>query len=314
MNTSADSVVASRQAQAVHQELKDQRANPGGSVPSRAEQLAMADRIGDATTEPPGVTYDDVTAGGVPAQWATPQGADRQPVLLYFHGGGFCFCSTQSHRKLVGHLASAAGCRALSVGYRLAPEDPHPAALTDAVAAYRWLLSTEVDPRQIIVAGDSAGGGLALALLVAARDEGLPLPRAGVLCSPWVDLAMTGESITTRAEVDVRQEAAGTRWCAGLYLAGQDPRDPYASPLYADLTGLPPLYIQAGDWDILFDDALRLAERARQAAVEVRLDVFPEMLHAHQIWAGSMPEADDAVARIGAYARDRFTGRPEGPA
>ncbi len=300
-------VPASEQARAVHQLLREQRAAAGRSVPSRAEQLAMAERISDSTTEPPGVTYDDVVAGAVPAQWVTPEGADARRVLVYFHGGGYCFCSMHSHRKLAGHLARAAGCRALNVDYRLAPEHPHPAALTDAFAAYRWLLATGVEAGDVVVAGDSAGGGIAVALLVKARDEGVPLPAAGVLLSPWIDLAMTADSITTRAEVDMRQDPAGTKWCAQLFLAGQDPRDPYASPLYADLTGLPPLYIQAGDWDILADDAHRLTDRARRAGVDVRLDLFPEMLHAHQIWAGNMPEADDAVARIGDYVRQRLT-------
>jgi acetyl esterase/lipase len=142
-----------------------------------------------------------------------------------------------------------------------------------------------------------------MALLLKLRDEDLPLPAAGVLMSPWVDLAMTGQSLASRAEVDVRQDAAGTRWCAGRYLDGHDPRDPYASPLYGNLTGLPPLYIQAGDWDILVDDAHRLADNARSAGVAVRFDLFPEMLHAHQLWAGNMPEADDAVARLGQYLR-----------
>ncbi|HEX7522350.1 MAG TPA: alpha/beta hydrolase [Acidimicrobiia bacterium] len=300
-------VPASEQARAVHQLLREQRAAAGRSVPSRAEQLAMAERISDSTTEPPGVTYDDVVAGAVPAQWVTPEGADARRVLVYFHGGGYCFCSMHSHRKLAGHLARAAGCRALNVDYRLAPEHPHPAALTDAFAAYRWLLATGVEAGDVVVAGDSAGGGIAVALLVKARDEGVALPAAGVLLSPWIDLAMTADSITTRAEVDMRQDPAGTKWCAQLFLAGQDPRDPYASPLYADLTGLPPLYIQAGDWDILADDAHRLTDRARRAGVDVRLDLFPEMLHAHQIWAGNMPEADDAVARIGDYVRQRRT-------
>ena len=299
-------VPASEQAQAVHRLLREQRAAAGTTVPSRAEQLAAAERVGDSTTEPAGVTYEDITVDGVPAQWVNPDGADLRRVLLYFHGGGFCFCSMHSHRKLVGHLAKAAGCRALNVDYRLAPEHPHPAALTDALTAYRWLLEHGTEARGVIVAGDSAGGGIALALLVNARDMGLQLPAAGVLCSPWVDLAMTGDSVTTRADVDVRQDPVSTKWCAKLFLAGQSPRDPYASPLYADLTGLPPLYVQAGDWDILVDDATRLADRARCAGVDVRLDVFPEMLHAHQIWAGNMPEADAAVARIGDYARQHL--------
>jgi acetyl esterase/lipase len=285
--------------------LREQRAEAAraASVPTRAEQLEMAERIGDSTTEPTGVVYDEVVAGGVPALWATPAGAATSPVLLYFHGGGYCFGSIHSHRKLVGHLARAAGCRALSVGYRLAPEHPHPAALTDALAAYRWLLDQGVRPDDVVVAGDSAGGGIAVALLLEAKAEGVALPAAGVLLSPWVDLAMTAESLTTRVDVDVRQDPVSTAWCARQFLGGADARDPYASPLYGDLTGLPPLYIQAGDWDVLVDDSRRLADRARAAGVGVRLDEFPEMLHAHQMWAGNVPEADDAVARIGEYVR-----------
>jgi monoterpene epsilon-lactone hydrolase len=301
--------MASEQARAVHQMLRDQRSSAAAStaaLPSRAEQRALAERIGDSTAEPTGVTYDDVVAGGVPAQWVTPDGAATSSVVVYFHGGGYCFCSMRSHRRLVGHIAKAAGCRALNVDYRLAPEDPHPAAVTDAMGAYRWALDQGIDPGHVVAAGDSAGGGIAVALLLKARDEGLPLPAAGVLLSPWVDLAMTAGSLTTRVELDVRQDPAGTRWCADLFLAGQDPRDPYASPLYADLAGLPPLYIQAGDWDTLVDDSHRLADKARRSGVDVRLDVFPEMLHAHQIWAGNMPEADDAVARIGEYVRQRL--------
>lgn len=297
----------SEQARAIHRDLAAQRREAASGPPavlSLAEQRAMAERVADSTTEPSGVTYDDVDAGGVPAQWVTPDGAVTGRVLLYFHGGGYGFCSVRSHRKLVGHLARAGGCRALSVDYRLAPEHPHPAALADALTAYRWVLEQGTEPGQIVVAGDSAGGGIAVALLLKARDEGLPLPGAGVLLSPWVDLAMTGDSLVSQAPMDVRQDPTGTRWCAGQFLVGQDPCDPFASPLYGDLTGLPPLYIQAGDWDILVDDSHRLADKARRARVEVRLEVFPEMLHAFQIWAGNLPEADEAVARIGEYLRD----------
>ena len=192
---------------------------------------------------------------------------------------------------------------ALTVDYRLAPEHPHPAAVTDALAAFQWLLEHGIRPDDVVVAGDSAGGGIAVALLLKAKTEGVALPAAAVLLSPWVDLAMTAESLTTRVDVDVRQDPVSTGWCARQFLAGADARDPYASPLYGDLTGLPPLYIQAGDWDVLVDDSLRLAACARAAGVDVRLDQFPEMLHAHQMWAGNMPEADDAVARIGGYVR-----------
>ena len=266
----------------------------------------MSDHVGDGTAEPAGVTYEEVDASGVPAMWVTPDGCERSRVLVYFHGGGYCYCSMRSHAKLVGHLASAAGCRGLAVDYRLAPEDPHPAAVIDALTAYRWLLDLGIEPGHVAVAGDSAGGGITMALLLKARDEGLPLPATGVLMSAWVDLAMTADSLTTRAEVDVLQDPAGTAQCAVMYLDGHDPRDPYASPLYADLAGLPPLYMQAGDWDTLVDDSHRLADAARAAGVEVGLDVFPEMQHAHQIWAGNMPEADDAVARIGEHLRGRL--------
>ena len=301
--------VASEQATAIHQMLRDQRsrAAAGSSTPlSRTQQRALAERVVESTTEPAGVTFDDVIAGRVPAQWARPDGGVTGNVLVYFHGGGYCYCSMRSHRRLVGHLAKAGGCSVLNVDYRLAPEHPHPAAVADGLAAYRWILEQAIEPGDIVVAGDSAGGGIALALLLKARDEGMPLPAAGVLLSPWVDLAMTAESLTTRADVDVRQDPAGTRWCAQQFLAGQDPRDPYASPLYGDLADLPPLYIQAGDWDVLVDDSHRLAENARRAGIDVRLDLFPEMLHAHQIWAGNMPEADVAVARIGEYLRQTF--------
>jgi acetyl esterase/lipase len=295
--------MASEQARAVHAALRAARGSGTGAVVSRSDQLAASDRVGDTTAEPAGVRFEEADADGVPCLWATPEGADPGRILLYFHGGGYCFCSVSSHRKVAGHLATAAGCRALNVGYRLAPENPYPAAVTDALTAYRWLLAAGAGADRIAVGGDSAGAGLAAALLLKLRDGGLPLPAAGILLSPWVDLAMTGESLTTRAGLDVRQEASGTRWCADLYLDGHDPRDPYASPLYADLTGLPPLYIQASDWDILVDDAHRLADKARRSGVAVRFDLFPEVPHAHQLWAGNMPEADDAVARIGDYLR-----------
>jgi acetyl esterase/lipase len=302
-------MMASEAARAVHQQLSHQRQAARVAAPvrvSRAEQLALSEQIRDCTAEPTGVSFADVVAGGVPAQWVTPDGADTRRVIVHFHGGGYCFCSIRSHSRLVGHLAKAAGCRGLNVGYRLAPEHPHPAAVADALDAYRWLLGQGVEPGRIVVSGDSAGGGIAVAVLLKARDEGLPLPAAAVLMSPWVDLTMTADSVTTRADVDVRQDPIGTKWCASQYLAGQDPRQPSASPLHGDLTGLPPMYIQAGDWDILVDDSHHLADKARGCGVDVRLDLFPEMLHAHQLWVGNMPEADDAVARIGDYVRQRL--------
>jgi acetyl esterase/lipase len=267
---------------------------------------ARADRFGDATVPPTGVEYEAVDLDEVPAEWVIPVTAENDRVLLYFHGGGYCHCSVRSHGRLVGHLAKAAGCRALNVDYRLAPESPYPAAVVDALIAYRWLLRHGTEPSHIAVAGDSAGGGLALALILKTREERLPSPRACVLISPWVDLAMTGESLTTRSNVDLLQDPFLMQECAELYLAGIDPHDPSASPLYGDLSGLPPLYIQAGDADLLIDDARRLADKARLAHVDVRLDVFPDMQHIHQIWAGTVPEADEAVYRIGTFLRKRL--------
>ena len=258
---------------------------------------------------PTGVTFEDVVAGGVPAQWVTPDDAATSRVLLYFHGGGYCFCSIRSHGRLAGHLAKSCGCRGLIVDYRLAGG---PASRSGHRRAGRVPVAprTRTRRRRHRCRRRLGRRGIAVALLLKARDEGLPLPAAGVLMSPWVDLAMTADSVGTRADVDVRQDPASTRWCADQFLAGQDPHDPYASPLYADLAGLPPLYIQAGDWDILVDDSVRLADKARSSGVEVHLDLFPEMLHAHQMWAGNMPEADDAIDRIGEFVQRALSPRP----
>src|SRR5215470_14651996 len=188
-----------------------------------------------AASPPAGTAVDPVDAGGVPAEWVAAPGVSR--------------------------------ARALSVDYRLAPEHPFPAAVEDAMAAYRWLLTSGIDPAQIVVAGDSAGGGLALGALVALRDAGEPMPAAAVLLSPWTDLALTGESLRTRAAVDVMIKPEGMHENAALYLAGADPRHPYASPLYADLRGLPPLLIHVGDAEVILDDSTRLAARAGESGV-----------------------------------------------
>jgi epsilon-lactone hydrolase len=208
---------------------------------------------------------------------------------------------------MVGHIAKAAGIRALNVDYRLAPEHPHPAAVEDSVTAYRWLLDQALRPEHLAIAGDSAGGGLTIATLVALRDRGLPLPAAAVPISPWVDLEGTGATMATKADVDLLVSAEVIKSMADSFLAGQDARDPLAAPLHAELSGLPPMYIQVGDDETLLDDSRRIAERARGAGVDVRLDVFPEMQHVFQMTAGNVPEADDAIARIGAYLRERLT-------
>jgi epsilon-lactone hydrolase len=265
-----------------------------------------------ASPPPAGTAVDPVDAGGVPAEWVAAPGVRPGRVLLYFHGGGYQIGSPATLRHLVGLLSAATGARALSVDYRLAPEHPFPAAVEDAVAAYRWLLASGTDPALIAVAGDSSGGGLALGALVQLRDAGEPMPAAAVLLSPVTDLALTGESLRTRAAIEVMLKPDGMLETAELYLAGADPRHPYASPLYADLRGLPPMLIHVGDAEVLLDDSTRFAAKASDAEVEVSLEIWDEMPHVFPAFAGLLPEADQAIERIGAWLNQRYpaTRRP----
>ncbi len=254
---------------------------------------------------PEHVPVEPAITGGVPGEWLTPAGAIPARVVLYLHGGGYLIGSPATHRGLAARIAAAAGARVLSLDYRLAPEHPFPAAVNDATAAYRALLAQDVAPDGIVIAGDSAGGGLALAVLVALRDAGIPLPAAGVVLSPWVDLAVTGESMTTRAAVDPMVQREAVAGMAQGYLQGADARHPYASPLYADLTGLPPLLIQVGTSETLLDDATRMANKARVAGVDVALEPWEEMIHVFQLFAPLLPEGQQAIDRIGAFVRQK---------
>lgn len=268
-----------------------------------AERRAAAESV--VSQPPPGTTVDPVDTGGVLAEWVVAVGADTGRVLLYLHGGAYQIGSPATHRRMVALVSGAAQARVLSVDYRLAPEHPFPAAVDDAVAAYRWLLAAGTDPAVIAIAGDSAGGGLALAALVALRDAGEPMPAAAVVLSPWTDLALTGASMQTRAAVDVMIKPAGMAETAETYLAGQDPRHPYASPLYADLHGLPPVLVHVGDAEVILDDSTRLAARARDHGVDVTLEVWDEMPHVWHAFAGLLPEADQAIERIGSWLAQR---------
>jgi acetyl esterase/lipase len=298
--------VASEQAEGLKQMYRQMREAVLDGPVTLEEQRAQAEMFGTGTAEPHGVRYEPVDAGGVPAEWVIPDGADESRVIQYLHGGGYVLCSMKTHSRFVGHLAKATGCRALNVDYRLAPEHPHPAAVTDSVTAYRWLLDQGISPSHLAVSGDSAGGGLTMATVLKIRDEGLALPAAAVPMSPWVDLDGTGDSMTTRADVDLLVSDVGLKEMASMFIGDGDSRDPYASPLQADLTGLPPIYIQVGDEETLLDDSVRLAAKAEAAGVDVRLDVFPEMQHVFQIMAGNMPESDEAIARIAEWLRPRL--------
>jgi monoterpene epsilon-lactone hydrolase len=258
-----------------------------------------------APAPPAGTLVEPVEANGVPAEWVIPDGVGDGRVLLYLHGGAYQIGSPATLRHMIAQLCGMAGARALSVDYRLAPEHPFPAAVDDAVAAYRWLLAGGTGPATIAIAGDSAGGGLALGTLVALRDAGDPMPAAAVLLSPWTDLALTGESLRTREAVDLMLKPGSMHETAGIYLAGEDPRHPYASPLYADLRGLPPLLIHVGDAEVILDDSTRFAAKAREAGVDVTLEIWDEMPHVFHAWAGLLPESDQAIERIGEWLQDR---------
>lgn len=250
---------------------------------------------------PSGITLTPIVAGGVDAAWVESATAASGRVLLFLHGGGFNSGSWFTHRELAARLSLASGARVLLLNYRLAPEHPCPAAIEDAAAGYQWLLDQGCDPAQIVIGGDSSGGGLVLATLVWLRDHGLPLPVAGVLLSPWVDLTMSGASVQHRAALDPLTTLRGFQRAAAWYVGPSDLNQPLASPLYADLHGLPPLLIQVGDHELLLSDATRLAEQARASGVEVTLEVWDEMWHVWQAWAGALPEGQQAIERIGAF-------------
>lgn len=248
-----------------------------------------------------------VSAGGVPADQIEPADASAR-VVLYLHGGGYGVGSALSHRALGQRIAFDAQARVVIPEYRLAPEHVFPAAVEDAVAAYRWLLATGTPPERIAVAGDSAGAGLALALLVSLRDAGTPLPACAVLISPFADLECRGESYTTLAALDPIVSREMGLGMGRAYIGAADPSDPLASPVHAALGGLPPLLIQAGSREVVLDDARTIERNARRAGVDVRLDVWPGMVHVWHLFASVLEEGRRAIAEIGSFVRQRTKG------
>jgi len=262
---------------------------------------------GDLTAEPRGVDYLETEAAGLPAMWAVPKRASTDRVLMCIHGGGFLGGSIYTHRKMFGHLAKAAGTRALLVSYRLLPEGVFPAPEDDVTNAYRWLLDQGISGERIAFAGDSVGGWLAVTAQLRAREQGLPLPAAALLMSPCVDMETTGKSYETNQDSDPFFKRDVVRGIIRGFLGeGTDARDPRANPLYADLSGLGPLYIQAGGDETLADDARLLYEHAAKAGVDARLDIVPDMLHTFQMAAGRAPEADDAIRELAGWVRPRL--------
>lgn len=245
-----------------------------------------------------------LSANGVPAAWIGPEGAGRDRAILFFHGGGFQMGSIASHLSLMSGIAAAAGVRVLGIEYRLAPEHRFPAPVEDALAAYDWLKREGYAARRIALAGDSAGGGLALSLLHALKARGEALPACAALMSPWTDMEASGETYASRASADPIHQRPMIQALARTYLGrGGDPRDPLASPLLGEFGGLPPLLIQVGDRETVLDDSRRLAERARAAGVAATLEAWDGMIHVFQLHAGELPEARDAIAGIGAFLR-----------
>ncbi len=276
--------------------------------PPEPDSLITNDSWEVLSSEPGGVDYLEIDAAGVPALWAIPHEVGEDgPVLLCFHGGGYVGGSMFTHRKMFAHLAKAIGARALSIDYTLLPNGGvYPVPIVEGVSVYGWLLDQGIAADRIGFVGDSAGGGLAMTVQLRARTEGLPLPAAAMLMSPWNDLAGLGESLEGNEGKDVLFTKDWIAALAAGFLNGQDPRDELHMPMHADLGGFGPIYIQVGDQELLLDDSRLLADRARKAGVDVRLDEFPGQQHSFQMAAGRAPEADDAIDRLAAWVRPRL--------
>ncbi|WP_418955211.1 alpha/beta hydrolase [Streptomyces tritici] len=277
------------------------RSAPRSQTPPTVEEQRSGFAAAFAGPAPQGIVTRRTVLGGRPALELEPAEAVGPGRLLYLHGGGYVIGSPDTHAALAGELARRAGLRAVSVDYRLAPEHPFPAAVDDGLAAYRELLERGTGPEDLVLAGDSAGGGLTLATLLAAREAGLPQPAAAVLFSPWTDLTLAGESMRSKAEADPIFTEADIRAYADLYIGAGDRANCLASPVLADLTGLPPLLVQVGANEVLLDDAVRLAGRAGAADVEVTLEVGPSLPHVFQHFYDRLDEADAALDRAARF-------------
>lgn len=275
---------------------------PGASL---ADMRKGLDAMGDASPRLADVSASTVDADGVSAEWFTPTGSDSQRVLLYLHGGGYLLGSVSSHRAMLERLAKAVGSRVLALNYRLAPEAPFPAPVEDACTGYRWLLKQGIAAKRIAIAGDSAGGGLALATLLALRDAGDPMPGCAVPISPWTDMEGTGASMETRAAVDPMVQKGPLLEMAGAYLQGADTQNPLASPLYGDFKGLPPLLIQVGNAETLLDDTTRIETKLKAAGVDVTVEIWDEMIHVWHLFAPMLDKGQEAIERIGKFVRER---------
>ncbi|MCE5317815.1 MAG: alpha/beta hydrolase [Parachlamydia sp.] len=259
---------------------------------------AETEKLAKLRKRPAGLSYEPIKIQGLQAEWISSNHSG--PVILFIHGGGYLFGSINTHRTLAAGLAEAIQGLVLLFNYRLAPEHRFPAALDDTLAIYQSLIK-EIDPKKLVLAGDSTGGGLVLAALLSLRDQKLPLPAAGVCLSPWTDLACTGETLLHSKETDPLVISQLAPVAAKLYLGDVDPKNPLASPLYGNFEGLPPLFIQVGSSELLLDDSTRLADHARRAGVDVTLDIWPDMFHGWQLCLPYIPESGKAITKIAAF-------------
>ena len=254
---------------------------------------------------PAGLEVSPFLLAGMKAEWLIPAGADKEKVILYTIGGGYISGTCNDHRTLVAKVAQTSGIAVLMFDYRLAPEHPFPAALEDALTAYRWILEQGTTPENIVIMGESAGGGLCLATLLAVRDQGLPLPAGAVALSPWTDLKLTGDSYRTKANVCISPPGMSTV-CSKYYVGDHDPTEPWISPLYGDLHGLPPLFINVGDYETMRDDSTRFAAKAKAAGVDTTLMVGKKMIHCYPLMAPMFPEATQALEEVCHFIKQRL--------
>ena len=283
--------------------LREKAAPPDADIPLDVMRKGMEKVSFKAADD---IQSEGITVAGRAAEWVRAPGVPAGRAILYMHGGGYVMGSLNTHRSLAGEVSRAAQAAVLLLDYRLAPENPFPAAVDDGVAAYRWLLEQGFKPQALAIAGDSAGGGLAMATLVAARDQGLPMPAAAVPISPWSDLTCSNESYQTRAEADPMVTPGGIGKMAGVYLQGSDPKHPYASPNLASLQSLPPLLIHVGRDEVLLDDAIKLDQKAKSDGVKSTLEIWDDMIHVWHAFHPMLPEAKQGIARIGEFLREQW--------
>ncbi len=286
--------------------LAARQPEPGSPGPSFADRRTAMDAIGEQGALPTGCFHEPMTLGGVRCERVVPQGAIAGRTLLYLHGGAYTAGSPRSHRPLVARLAEAAHAIAIAADYRLGPEHRFPAAVEDAVAVYRALLEGGTEPGRLVVAGDSAGGGLALSLALALKAAGLPQPAGFFVISPWADLTQSGASYAAKAATDPMISKAGLDDNALAYLGGLDAHDPLASPVFGDFEGVAPVLIQTGSEEALLSDSITMADVLAHARVDVRLEVWPEMIHVFHAWGGGLQAARRAIRLAGVWIDDRL--------